>query len=557
MTPRTPTPVDAIADKHFDEVVALSPLMMTSLGLDERQDELDDFSPRGSDAHCRAARTALRALSETTPMDDTDTVTVAAMRERLGLRLETHDAAADLMDVSNIASGLHSIREIFDLMPTATDQNWATLARRLHAVPTAVDGWLESQSAGIEAGHRPAIRQVNALADQCEGWIAPRGFFDRLLERADASCEDLSTTTRESLAQGVAVATTAYAHAITRLRDAIAPLAVDQDAVGVSRYRLASRHFLGMTVDLEETYRWGLDQVAQLNARQEELCSRLRPGMTVAETKKALDQDPAYLLHGSDAMRTWMQTKADEAVAHLHGAHFDIPLPAQRIECMIAPTHDGGIYYTEPSEDFVRPGRMWWSVPEEQTTFSTWRELTTVYHEGVPGHHLQISAAISNRESLNTWRRSGIWVSGHGEGWALYAEQLMADLGYLDDPAMMLGMLDGQAMRAVRVVIDIGMHCGFAAPTEVGGGEWTFEKALAYFNANVAMDPAVARFEVMRYFGWPGQAPAYKIGQRVWTDIRDARRRRDGSAFDLKAFHAQALNLGALGLDTLRSALES
>jgi uncharacterized protein (DUF885 family) len=375
------------------------------------------------------------------------------------------------------------------------------------------------------------------------------------MEQAVTTCPDLSSATRDRLAEGISIAQGGFAEVGDTLRDKVRPLAVDQDGVGGQRYQLASRYFLGTTVDYAETYRWGIDQVSELNDRQRQICARIRPGYSVAETKKALENDPRYLLHGSDAMKEWMQARADEAIANLNGVHFDIPEPAQTIECMIAPTHDGGIYYTEPTGDFSRPGRMWWSVPEDQTTFSTWRELTTVYHEGAPGHHLQLSQAIYNSQALNKWRRHGIWVSGHGEGWALYAEQLMADLGFMEDPAMMLGMLDGQQMRAVRVVIDMGLHCGFAPPDEVGGTQWTFESALAYFNSHVAMDPAVARFEVMRYFGWPGQAPSYKIGQRVWTEIADEVRRREGARFTAKDFHTRALNLGSLGLETLRMAL--
>jgi len=545
--------MDDLADRHFDTEALLSPIWMTSLGMDECQDELDDFSPHGLDLHHGLVQSTLEALESTPAVDETDEVTASALKERLGLAHESHQTGTDLMDISNIASGLHSIREVFDLMPMGTDADWDTIARRLHAIPSAIDGWFESQFAGIEMGIRPAIRQVDALAEQCEGWIKPGGFFDSLIDEAGES--EVTAVTRDKLTHGISTAQHAYASAIETLRNKVRPLAVAEDAVGQTRYELASRSFLGMRVDFAETYQWGLDQVAELEAKQAEICAKLRPGMSVAETKESLDEDPAYLLHGADAMQAWMQARADEAIAELDGVDFDIPAPARRIEAMIAPTHDGGIYYTEPSDDFSRPGRMWWSVPEDQTSFSTWRELTTVYHEGVPGHHLQISSAVANKDALNKWRRAGIWVSGHGEGWALYAEQLMADLGYLSNPAMMLGMLDGQAMRAVRVVIDVGLHCGFTPPPEIGGTAWTFEKALSYFNAHVAMDPSVARFEVLRYFGWPGQAPSYKIGQRVWTDIREEARRRAGSDFDLKAFHARALGLGSLGLDTLRQAL--
>ena len=170
------------------------------------------------------------------------------------------------------------------------------------------------------------------------------------------------------------------------------------------------------------------------------------------------------MLHGTDALRDWMQERADEVIADLADTHFDIPGPVRTIECRIAPTQTGGIYYTGPSDDFTRPGRMWWSVPKGVTEFGTWRELTTVYHEGVPGHHLQVAQTVYRRELLNKWRRMMCWVSGHGEGWALYAERLMAELGYMDDPGNYLGLLDGQSLRAARVVLDIGVHCGFEAP---------------------------------------------------------------------------------------------
>ena len=235
--------------------------------------------------------------------------------------------------------------------------------------------------------------------------------------------------------------------------------------------------------------------------------------------------------------------------------HFDIPEPIRRLECRIAPTHSGGIYYTGPSEDFSRPGRMWWSVPDGVTQFNTWRELTTVYHEGVPGHHLQVAQTVYRSELLNRWRRLACWVSGHGEGWALYAERLMADLGFLDDPGVYLGMLDGQSMRAARVVLDIGVHNGFEASEEVGGGDWNYDKAWAFLTAHANMPEEFLRFELDRYLGWPGQAPAYKIGERLWLQARDDARAREGAAFDLKAFHRKALDLGSVGLDVLRESL--
>jgi uncharacterized protein (DUF885 family) len=198
---------------------------------------------------------------------------------------------------------------------------------------------------------------------------------------------------------------------------------------------------------------------------------------------------------------------------------------------------------------------MWWAVPAGINEFSTWREVTTVYHEGAPGHHLQVAQTAYRSAILNRWRRLASWVSGHGEGWALYGERLMADLGFLDDPADYLGMLDGQSLRAARVVLDIGMHCGLPAPAEVGGGEWTYDKAWQFLSAHANSAEEFLRFELDRYLGWPGQAPSYKIGERLWLQLREDARAKEGDAFDLKAFHRSALDIGSVGLDVLRAAV--
>ena len=274
----------------------------------------------------------------------------------------------------------------------------------------------------------------------------------------------------------------------------------------------------------------------------------------------ALDADPARTIEGKERFRDWMQQLADETIEDMADTHFDIPEPIRRIECCIAPTSDGGIYYTGPSEDLSRPGRMWWAVPDGITSFSTWREVTTVYHEGVPGHHLQVGQTAYRKDVLNRWQRTMCWVSGHGEGWALYSERLMDDLGYLDDPGDKLGMLDGQALRAVRVIIDIGIHLGLTIPADNPfgfhpGEQWTPDLGLEFMRQHVRLDDAVIRFELDRYLGWPGQAPSYKVGERIWLQARDEVKQRQGADFDLKRFHREALDLGSLGLDPLREAL--
>ncbi|SEE97723.1 DUF885 domain-containing protein [Ruania alba] len=551
--PRTAT--DAVADDYVRTLTELSPMFATEVGLPGREDALDDHSPDGLAALTQAAYDTLRALDAVTPADEVDRVTQHAMRERLGLEIELAEADEHLADLNVIASPVQSIREIFDLMPTDTPEAWRTIAARMQAVPGAVAGYIDSLRLGAARGRMAAVRQVEAGIEEAEGLAGAEGFWQSFADGARIDGHEPPPEVVAALATGAEAARAGYAALAEALRE-LAPLAPARDAVGPERYARFSRTFLGAEVDLDETYEWGLAELESIIAEQQVLAERLSgPGASIEQAMAELDADPARTLHGTEALREWMQSTADEAVAALAGTQFDVPDPVRTIECCIAPTESGGIYYTPPSSDFSRPGRMWWSVPPGVTEFATWREKTTVYHEGVPGHHLQIGQTVYRADALNDWRRMACWVSGHGEGWALYAERLMQDLGFLDDPADAIGMLDGQRLRAARVVIDIGVHLGKPCPPQWGGGTWDAEKAWPFLDANVNMPEGFKRFELNRYLGWPGQAPSYKVGQRLWEQLRDETRAREGAEFDLARFHRRALDVGSVGLDTLRTAL--
>jgi uncharacterized protein (DUF885 family) len=554
-TPRQPTAVDAVAEAHFDAVVAASPMEATYLGVPGGETELDDLSPDGYAHHAQVARDTLARLGAVEPVDAVDRVTVAAMRERLELSLELHEAGYDRMELNVIASPLQGCRDVFDLMPTATQDDWSTIATRLAAVPTALEQWSATLRESADRGLVTPRRQVTACIAQCRQLTSPDGFFATFLAGASADRAPLDDAVRADLQRGVEAAAQGYQRIAEDLRTHLLDRAPESDAAGRERYELASRQFLGAAVDLEETYAWGQEELARITADMVATADRIVPGASVKRAIEHLDHDPRYVLHGTDALRDWMQERADEVIADMADTHFDIPGPVRTIEGRIAPTHTGGIYYTGPSDDFRRPGRMWWSVPLGVTEFGTWRELTTVYHEGVPGHHLQVAQTVYRRELLNRWRRMMCWVSGHGEGWALYAERLMAELGYMDDPGNYLGLLDGQSLRAARVVLDIGVHCGFEAPAELGGGQWSYDKAWAFLQAHSNQNEESMRFELNRYLGWPGQAPSYKIGERLWLQLRDEVAQREGAAFSLKDFHRRSLDLGSVGLDVMREAV--
>ncbi len=550
---RTPTQIDAIAEAWVDTLAELSPTLGTYIGRMEHADRFDDFSPEGHARFADEARRTLSALDAAAPTDPIDEITRTDLSSELRLGLELYDIRWNLRDLNVIASPAQEIREIFDLMPTETAEDWEVIARRLGAVKGAVDGYVESLREGLRQGIVPARRQVAEVITQIGRYTADNGFFTEFAGDAAPAEGQLPASLARELADQAGAARVAYDQLAEFMRTELAPAASETDAVGRDMYALHSRRFLGAAIDLDETYEWGIEELARMVAEQESIANEISPGASVEEAVALLEKDPSRKLHGTQALQEWMQATSDRAVAELGATHFDIPEQIRTLECMIAPTKEGGIYYTGPTDDFSRPGRMWWSVPEGVTEFDTWRELTTVYHEGVPGHHLQIGQATYNRAQLNSWRRLLAGTSGHAEGWALYAERLMQDLGYLDDPADRLGMLDGQRMRAARVVLDIGVHLGKPRPD--GSGIWDADYALAFMGRNVNMPDEFVRFEVNRYLGWPGQAPSYKVGQRIWEQVRDDYAAARGTDFSIKEFHKRALDMGGVGLDTLRTAL--
>jgi uncharacterized protein (DUF885 family) len=554
--------IDDIANKYVDDWAPLTPLGATYAGIDGYDHLMSDLSPDGYAALADLDRRALVDLDAATPDNERERVAKEAMQERLALQLARYEAGDVTGEMNVISSGLHDLRGIFDLMPLSGGDAAANIAARMNAVPLALEQFKQTLREAAAAGHISSKHQMDEVAKQCDVWTSVDGdnFYAGLADRVVGAGE-VPAGLKAELGKGAEVARDATVNFGVFLREEMLPLGREKQAVGQERYTLASQYFLGAKVDLDETYAWGFAELARLEGEMRQVAHKIVPGGTVDDAVAALDAEPSRNISGKEAFRDWMQQLADQAIADLHGTHFDVPEQVRRIECMLAPTSDGGIYYTGPSEDFSRPGRMWWAVPAGITDFSTWREVTTVYHEGAPGHHLQVGQTVVRAELLNRWQRLLCWCSGHGEGWALYSERLMDELGYLEDPGNKLGMLDGQAFRAGRVIVDIGLHLELEIPKDNPfdfhpGERWTPELVYEFMRAHSRVPDQNLRFEVNRYLGWPGQAPAYKVGERIWLQARADAKARKGDAFDLKAFHRDALNLGSLGLDPLKAALD-
>jgi uncharacterized protein (DUF885 family) len=443
-------------------------------------------------------------------------------------------------------------------MPAASEDDWAVIARRMARVAPALAGYRSSLEEGASRGLLAAPRQVSTTIGQFDEWAAAgggRGWF------ADfAAGASVPPALRADLDEAAGSASSALAG----LRDWLAAEYLPRtagvpDGVGEERYRACARRWTGADLDPAEAYAWGWSEYQLLRGQMRDEAQKVLPGASALDAMRHLDAH-GEAVDGVEQIRQWLQQVMDDAIADLDGTHFDLAEPIKVVEARIAPPGSAAApYYTAPSQDFARPGRTW--LPTlGSTRFPVWNLVSVWYHEGVPGHHLQLAQWAHLSRQLSMYQTSIGGVSACSEGWALYAERLMDELGYLSAPGTRLGYLDAQMMRAVRVVIDIGMHLELAVPGDspLGAGEtWTPDLARAVFAAHSGRDGAFIDSEIVRYLSAPGQAISYKLGERAWLRGRAAAKAARGGDFDLKSWHMAALSLGSLGLDDLTGELAS
>ncbi|MCU1671691.1 MAG: uncharacterized protein JWP40_4618 [Blastococcus sp.] len=561
-----PTTARQVADRYVEAACDLDPILATSLGTRPDDDRLPDSSPAGLEAEAALLRETLAELDRVMAADpalEDDPVErrcARLLRERLGAELAAHEAGEGYRSLSNLFSPVHAVRQVFSLMPASTEEDWAVIARRMARVPEAYRGFQESLEEGSRRRLLVAPRQVRTVVSQLDEWLLVPYFNGFVANGPESLSAELHEAAR--------AADQAVAEMRDYLRDVYGPRTEGTpDAVGRERYALAARRWtgsdLGAGSGLEDAYAWGWSEHRRILAEQRTEAEKVLPGSTPMEAMRWLGVNgPA--VEGVEEVRERLQAMMDQAIAALDGTHFDLAEPVRRVEAMIAPPGSAAApYYTRPAQDFSRPGRTW--LPTlGRIRFPLWDLVSIWYHEGVPGHHLQLAQWAYVSKQLSTYQTSLGSVGANVEGWALYAERLMDELGYFSDPGERLGYLDAQQLRSVRVVIDIGMHLGLPIPDDAEGTladhrgrPWTPDLARAFLGENSGADLAFLDSELVRYLGIPGQAISYKLGERAWLAGRAAAEQARGAAFDLKAWHMAALSQGSLGLDDLADELSA
>ncbi|WBO67740.1 DUF885 domain-containing protein [Streptomyces camelliae] len=545
-----------VADAYVDALIALDPVTGTYLGVKESSSRLPDYSPTGQEALAELARTTLARLDEAErqPGADSDVERRCGrlLRERLTAELAVHEADEHLRAIGNMSTPGHSVRDVFTVTPSETEEDWAAITERLRAVPGALAGYRASLQLGLDRKLFAAPRPTATFIEQLTEWIDTDGSGRGWYEDFAAAGPD---ALRAELDEAARAATAALVELRDWLRDVYAPaIEGTPDTVGRERYARWSRYFNGTDLDLDEAYAYGWAEFHRLLGEMKQEAAKILPGAETPWVALAHLDEHGRHIEGVDEVRDWLQGLMDQAIADLDGTHFELAERVRRVESRIAPPGGAAApYYTAPSEDFSRPGRTWLPTMG-QTRFPVYDLVSTWYHEGVPGHHLQLAQWAHVAENLSRYQATIGIVSANAEGWALYAERLMDELGYLKGPEERLGYLDAQMMRAVRVIVDIGMHLELEIPADSPfhpGERWTPELAQEFFGSHSSRPADFVESEVTRYLTIPGQAIGYKLGERAWLLGRQKASERHGDAFDLKAWHMAALSQGSLGLDDL------
>jgi uncharacterized protein (DUF885 family) len=522
--------VTSLADDYLTRLAAFDPAAAALVGAPASP--WPDLSPEAVQGRYHLDRSTAAALRRTRPRDGSEERLQKVMVERLDASAALYEIGFTSRLLAPLATPVHQMVSRLESAPRKTDLDRAELSRLLAAVPPALGDHRATLAWARNQGWVVSRRQVELVASQIRSWLGDGpGAVLRRLHEAVAADPDLGGSATAALA--------AFDATADFLQLDLAPVAPERDAVGDEEYGVTARAFLGSPVDPAEVAEWGRSQVTELESKAAVLADLIEPGAGLDEVCRHLD---ATRRVRRDEVEGWLDgriTRAGEAMAD-----WSLPVAAGDLACRITESTTGVMFYSPAPPDSARPALVWWTL--EGDSVPAWRQVTTVHHEGVPGHHLQhVMAATAH---LHPWQRHLCHVHGYAEGWAHHAEALAGELGLLEDPAENLGFVLGQLHRACRIVADSALHLDPGPGRQAG---WSVPQAVDYLQRVGRLDATTARFEVDRYLGWPAQALAFRVGARAWESLRARAEKDAGAEFDPIAFYRRTLALGPMGLGPL------
>jgi uncharacterized protein (DUF885 family) len=449
----------------------------------------------------------------------------------------------------NQQNGVHTrLADLPNAMPFDSVAHYQDYISRLHQIPRVLEQTTEVMRQGEKDHLMPPKLVLEKLPGQCDGIIAANPF----LEPTKKFPPEFSEQDKKRLTDEITKAVNddvfpAYRKFAEFLRTEYDPkgrteLTIESLADGKRRYSEALKTMTTVNVPPADVHDIGLKEVARITAEMTKLAQD-QGYKDLASFREAVNNDPRW-------KPTSEQQILDDYKKYIHQMEPKLPelfglLPKSPVT--VEPIPDfakaAATHYVQGTPDGKRPGRVVVAVsnPTKRTLVD---DEAVAYHEGVPGHHLQISIA-QTLEGLPKFRLHG-FLSAYAEGWALYSEVLGKEIGFYQDPVSDYGRLNSEMLRAVRLVVDTGIH----------DKNWSRQQVIDYMHANDIND-ALAQTEADRYIAWPGQALAYKMGQLTILKLRDEAKTQLGEKFDLKAFHDEILNGGSMPLDLLQERVEA
>ncbi|HLX10071.1 MAG TPA: DUF885 domain-containing protein [Thermoanaerobaculia bacterium] len=536
---------NALFEEYYQAVLKSAPIQATAIGDYRYNAQLDDVSLAGiarQHAENDDFLARLRAIP-TAGMAESDQLS----HELLERQLTRADVNYELKNYEmpiNQQSGIQTALADLPLsVPLDSVRHYEDYVERLHQIPRALQQTTEVLRAGERDGLMPPKIVVDQLPGQCEGIVSSDPFLLPLKKLpasfAEADKQRLSAAVTKVATEEVLPAYQAFA---AFLRDEYAPkgraaISVESLPDGKRRYREAVKTMTTVDITPEAVHELGLKEVARITAEMTRL-AQAQGYKDLAAFRAAVKGDPKWTPKSEDQIVADFKKYIDQMQPRLPELFGQLPKAPVTVEAIPDFDKAASTHYVRGTPDGKRAGRVVVAVadPTHRTLVN---DEAVAYHEGVPGHHLQISLAQQLR-SIPRFRLLSRGLSAYTEGWALYAEELGKEIGLYRDPVSDYGRLNSELFRAVRLVVDTGIH-------DQG---WTRDQVIAYMRENDVND-VLAQTETDRYIAWPGQALAYKMGQLKIRELRERAKARLGARFDLKAFHDEILDGGALPLDLL------
>jgi uncharacterized protein (DUF885 family) len=541
-----------LADRYWDLLVEASPTMGSLLGDHRYADRIEDLSREHEDemlGHLDAIAADAEALSPAglDPVDRTtrDTLIVEARVRADEIRSRQIEYLIDPM------LGLHmTIINYIPQLPAPDADVFEAYLGKAALVGTACDQAIERHREGVVGGRTPVGTLVEKSVAQLDAYLASpitEDPFLRIVPPQDVTGPALASW-RERMTEIVeSVIRPAFARYRMVVADEVLPAARPDEKAGIcwipdgaEVYGRAVGRFTSLDLSPEEVHRIGLEEIASLEHEYAELGERVLGTADVPEIYRRLREDEDLRFATSDDV----QEAAEDAVRRAEAASPDWFGVMPSTSCIVSPMPPVGAedqplaYYLPPAADGSRPG-IFFINTTEPTTRTRYESEALSFHEGVPGHHFQLTLA-QEMEHLPDFRRHAM-ATAYVEGWGLYVERLAEEMGLYSGDLERFGILSFDSWRAGRLVVDTGLHA-------LG---WSRQQAIDYLaeNSPQAMNNVVN--EVDRYIGWPGQALAYKIGQREILRLRAEAEQSMGDRFDVKGFHDTVLTAGPVPLTVL------